>query len=183
MPGLHLAHLTQAASMQLLHLNPIQLPLLLRIRLDRFVVSENRLDGSKFLWQMTYSDQVANINKKVTQLVEEQQVLQGQVVLVPSLLPLYFNPDFDAISHIFSSRFANCIYFSSSCSSCFLPQCCSSSTDCPPPHPTNPGPLSGGRTFQAHLTFLSYSCIHHEAAEPHLPPVGESIPDTEKTEL
>ena len=36
---------------------------------------------------------MANINKKVTQLVEEQQVLQGQVVLVPSLLPLYFNPD------------------------------------------------------------------------------------------
>ena len=46
MPGLHLAHLThtQAASMQLLHLNPILLPLLLKIRLDRFVVSENRLD-------------------------------------------------------------------------------------------------------------------------------------------
>ena len=45
MPGLHLAHLTQAASMQLFHLNPILLPLLLlRIRLDRFVVSVNRLD-------------------------------------------------------------------------------------------------------------------------------------------
>ena len=36
---------------------------------------------------------MANINKKVTQLVEEQQVLQGQVVLdVLSLLPLCLNP-------------------------------------------------------------------------------------------
>merc|ERR1712013_818875 len=80
--------------------------------------------------------QVYNINKKVTQLVEEQQVLQGQVrqlhllllllLLATMLLLLYRLPSF-------------------------------------------PSDQS--------------SCIHHEASEPHLPPIGESIPDTEKTEL
>merc|ERR1712107_135478 len=78
--------------------------------------------------------QVAFINKKVTQLVEEQQVLQGQVRQLHLLLLLL------ATLLLLLYRL-----------------------------PSSPSDQS--------------SCIHHEAAEPHLPPVGESIPDTEKTEL
>jgi len=83
--------------------------------------------------------QVANINKKVTQLVEEQQVLQGQVRQLHLLLLL--------LLLLLLATLLLLLYRL----------------------PSSPSDQS--------------SCIHHEAAEPHLPPVGESFPDTEKTEL
>merc|ERR1719150_3214978 len=83
--------------------------------------------------------QVVIINKKVTQLVEEQQVLQGQVRQLHLLLLL--------LLLLLLATLLLLLYR--------LPSSLSDQS----------------------------SCIHHKDAEPHLPPVGESFPDTEKTEL